>query len=101
MNQLIMNQKPLPPNKQMSGIMSTTNLSKNAQIYLFPLRDQKLLFMSKEKQSTFVDVQFSLKVCEVKNPAILPAKQKQTEPNTDSVNNFTPTKGSKSEEKPA
>lgn len=54
--------------------------------------------MSREKQSTFVDVQFSLKVCEVKNPVILPSKQGQTEV-TDVANNCTPTKGSKPEDK--
>jgi tyrosyl-tRNA synthetase len=94
-----MNQKPLPANKQMSGILSTTNLSKNAQLYLFPIRDQKLLFMSKEKHSTFANVQFSLKVCEVKNPPIFPIKQKSTEV-SETANNFTPTK-SKTDEKPA
>jgi hypothetical protein len=51
-----MNQKPLPPNKQMSGILNTPNLSKNAQLYLYPLRDQKLLLMSKEKTTSFANV---------------------------------------------
>ena len=40
MNSLIMNQRPLPPTK-----IYTSNLSKAATQFLFPIREQKLLLM--------------------------------------------------------
>jgi hypothetical protein len=80
MNQMIMNSKPLPSTKQMS--MSTTNFSKYAQQYLFPIRDQKLLLMQKDMKdriNCFANAKISIKVCEVKNLMVPPVKQKSTD----------------------
>ena len=50
MSQLIMNQKPCLPNK---FIMA--NLTKNANLLLYPFRDQKLLFARPGKDGQFIN----------------------------------------------
>lgn len=76
MNHLIINQKvPLSASKQTS--MSTINLSKNALQYLYPIRDQKLLLMSKERNNNFANIRLSIKLCE--NKSLVPVKQKSLE----------------------
>jgi hypothetical protein len=93
MNQLIMNSKPLLTK---AGMLSTTNLSKYAQQYLFPVRDHKLLLMSKEmkdRNDCFANAKISVKVCEVKNLVLPPTKQKSTD-QIESTLTATPTKQS-------
>ena len=68
MNSLIM-QRPIPPKPHFSSIHHhNLNLSKNANLYLFPIREQKLLLMypDKEKEFDFAQVKVTLKIEEVK-----------------------------------
>ena len=46
----------------------SSNLSKNANLYLFPIREQKIILMYKEKESEyhFVQAKINLKLEEVK-----------------------------------
>ena len=72
--------------------MSNTNLSKNAQLYLYPIRDQKLLLMSKEKNNSFANVKISIKVCESKNLTFLPVVKQKSQDIPEPTVTSTPTK---------
>ena len=68
MNSLIIN-RPMPPKSQFSSIHHhNLNLSKNANLYLFPIREQKLLLMypDKEKEFDFAQARVTLRMQEVK-----------------------------------
>lgn len=69
MNSLIMNQLPQPSKTHLSSVHNmNVNLSKNANIYLFPIREQKIILMYKEKEQelNFVQARIALRLEEVK-----------------------------------
>ena len=73
MNSLIIN-RPMPPKPLFSSIHHhNVNLSKNANLYLFPVREQKLLLMypDKEKEFDFAQARVTLRMQDVKVSSVL------------------------------
>ena len=69
MNSLIMNQRPIPLKPHFSSVHHhNQSLSKNANLYLFPIREQKIILMypDKEKEFDFAQAKITLKIEEVK-----------------------------------
>ena len=69
MSSLIMNQRPIPPKPHFSSVHHhNQSLSKNANLYLFPIREQKVILMvpDKEKEFDFAQAKITLKIEEVK-----------------------------------
>ena len=63
-----MNQRPIPPKHFSSVHHHKQSLSKNANLYLFQIREQKIILMvpDKEKEFDFAQAKISLKIEEVK-----------------------------------
>ena len=69
MNSLIISQRPVPSKTNLSSVQYTsTNMSKNANQLLFPIREQKIILMYKERgpKLDFVQAKINLKLEEVR-----------------------------------
>jgi len=54
MNSLIMSQRQVPSKTNLSSVhLMNSNLSKSANLYLFPIREQKIILMYKERETEF------------------------------------------------
>ena len=68
-NSLIISQRPVPSKTNLSSVQYTSsNMSKNANQLLFPIREQKIILMYKERgpKLDFVQAKINLKLEEVR-----------------------------------
>jgi hypothetical protein len=76
-----MSQRQVPSKTNLSSVhLMNSSLSKNATLYLFPIREQKIILMYKERETEFhfVQAKIYVKLEEFKPPEANQSAQAQT-----------------------